>query len=195
VTQLLIDHGLAILFVLVAIESAGVPVPGETALVAAAVLAAGGHYQLWEVIVVAALAAIVGDNVGYWLGRKGGRALFGKTPWVRDYFERALPPAERFFERHGPKAVFIGRFVAVLRVTSAWLAGISHMPWGKFLFWNAAGGTVWATIVGLVAYFAGAAAAEAINRYGLYAAIAIVIGLVAAFIGFRIWRRRVVEEW
>jgi membrane protein DedA with SNARE-associated domain len=194
VTQLLIDHGLAILFVLVAIESAGVPVPGETALVAAAVLAAGGHYELWEVIVVAALAAIVGDNVGYWIGRKGGRALLGRTRWVREYFERALPPAERFFERHGPKTVFIGRFVAVLRVTSAWLAGISHMPWGKFLFWNAAGGIVWATLVGLVAYFAGAAAAEAINRYGLYAAIVIVIGVVAAFVGFRIWRCRVIEE-
>jgi membrane protein DedA with SNARE-associated domain len=194
VTQLLIDHGLAILFLLVAIESAGVPVPGETALAAAAVLAAGGHYELWEVIAVAALAAIVGDNVGYWIGRKGGRALLGRTPWVRDYFDRALPPAERFFEGHGAKAVFLGRFVAVLRVTSAWLAGISHMPWGKFLLWNAAGGIVWATLIGVVAYFAGAAAAEAINRYGLYAAIVIVIGLVAAFIGFRIWRRRVIEE-
>ena len=101
------------------------------------------------VIVVAALAAIIGDNVGYWLGRKGGRGLLARTPYrPRRYFERALPPAERFFARHGPKTVFIGRFVALLRVTSAWLAGISHMPWWRFLLWNALGGIVWATVVG-----------------------------------------------
>ena len=145
------------------------PLPGETALIAAGVLASQGRFHSIEVvIVVAALAAIIGDNVGYWLGRKGGRALLERTPFVRDAFERALPPAERFFERHGPKTVFLGRFVAFLRITSAWLAGISHMPWWRFFFWNAAGGIVWATLVGVVAYKFGEAAAEAINKYGLY---------------------------
>ena len=101
--DLLLNHGLVLLFLLVAIESAGVPLPGETALIAAAVLAAQGHYSIVTVIVVAATAAIVGDNVGYWLGRKGGRALLRRTPIVRNYFERALPPAERFFHRHAPR--------------------------------------------------------------------------------------------
>ena len=146
------------------------PLPGETALIAAGVLAQQGHFHSIEVvIVVAALAAIIGDNVGYWLGRKGGRgAARSGRRIVRDAFERALPPAERFFERHGAKTVFIGRFVAFLRITSAWLAGISHMPWWRFFFWNALGGIVWATVVGVVAYKFGEAAADAINKYGLY---------------------------
>src|ERR671918_441059 len=103
VTELLLSYGLILLFVLVAVESAGVPLPGETALVAAAILAERGHYSLVAVIVVAAAAAIAGDNAGYWIGRKGGRALLRRTPVVRRYFERVLPPAERFFARHGGK--------------------------------------------------------------------------------------------
>ncbi len=191
-TKLLLEQGLIILFALVALESAGVPLPGEAALIAAAVLAQRGHYSLVTVIVVAAAGAIVGDNVGYWLGRKGGRGLLSRTPFVRDYFERALPPAERFFHRHGAKTVFIGRFVAVLRITAAWLAGISHMQWWRFLIWNAAGGIVWATLVAVVAYQLGSAAAEAIARYGLYGAVAVVTVVVIAFVGFKMWRRRVV---
>ena len=193
-TQLLVDHGLLILFALVAVESAGVPLPGETALIAAAVLASQGHYSIVAVIAVAALAAIVGDNVGYWLGRKGGRSLLARTPIVRDHFARALPPSERFFARHGAKTVFIGRFIAILRVTSAWIAGISHMPWWRFFFWNAAGGIVWASAFGLVAYWLGQKAADAIGRYGLYAAIVIVVLLVVGFFGVRLWRRRMLEE-
>jgi membrane protein DedA with SNARE-associated domain len=190
-TKLLLDYGLIILFLLVAVESGGVPLPGETALVAAAVLAARGHYSLIEVIAVAAAGAIVGDNAGYWLGRKGGRALLRRTPVVRDHFERALPPAERFFERHGGKTVFIGRFVAILRFTVAWLAGITRMPWWRFLLWNAAGGIAWATLVGVVAYELGVAAGDAIGQYGLYGAIGLGAVAVVAFTGFRMWRNRV----
>ena len=191
-TKLLLDQGLIILFLLVAVESAGIPLPGETALAAAAVLAERGHYSLVAVIAVAATGAIVGDNGGYWLGRKGGRALLRRTPVVRDYAERALPPAERFFARHGAKTVFIGRFVAVLRITAAWLAGISRMPWWRFLLWNAMGGILWATLVGVVAYELGRAAADAIGRYGLYGAIALGVLAVVAFVGLTVWRRRVV---
>ena len=190
-TKLLLDQGLIILFLLVAVESAGVPLPGETALVAAAVLAARGHYSLVAVIAVAAAGAIVGDNGGYWLGRKGGRALLRRTPIIRDQFERALPSAERFFQRHGGKTVFIGRFVAILRFTAAWLAGITRMPWWRFLLWNAAGGIVWATLVGVVAYELGRAAGDAISQYGLYGAIGLGAAAVVGFTGFRMWRNRV----
>jgi membrane-associated protein len=190
VEALLNHHGLLILFLFVAVESAGVPVPGETALIAAGVLAAQGHFAIEWVIVVAAAAAIIGDNVGYWLGRKGGRGLLERTPYVRTYFERALPPAERFFDRHGPKTVFIARWVALLRVTSAWLAGITHMPWWRFLLWNAAGGILWATVVGLVAYVFGMAAADAISKYGLYGGIAVVVLIVLAFIGYKVFGKR-----
>ena len=193
-TKLLLDYGLVLLFVLVALESTGVPLPGETALIAASVLASQGHYSIVAVIVVAAAGAIVGDNAGYWIGRKGGRALLRRIPYLRDYFARILPPAERFFERHGAKAVFFGRFVSILRVTAAWLAGISHMPWWRFLFWNAAGGVVWATAFGVVAYYSGRAAADAINHYGLYAGIGLAVLIVIAVVGIHFWRRRMIDN-
>jgi membrane protein DedA with SNARE-associated domain len=191
VTHLLLTYGLVLLFGLVAMESAGIPIPGETALVAASVLASQGHYSIVAVIAVATLGAIVGDNVGYWVGRKGGRALLERTPFVRDYFERVLPAAEGFFERHGSKTIFLARFFAVLRVTAAWFAGISRMHWWKFFLWNAAGGIAWALLVGLVAYEIGHAAGAAIGRYGLYAGIAIAVIVVAALVTMRFWRKRV----
>ena len=141
-------------------------------------------------IVVAASAAIIGDNIGYWLGRKGGRPLIDRWSVTKRHADRVLPPAERFFEKHGPKTVFIGRFVALLRVTSAWLAGISHMEWRKFLLWNAAGGIVWATSVALLSYWAGQAVAEAFNRYGLYAVLALIPVGIIGFVALRRWNRR-----
>ena len=174
-TNLLIQHGLVILFLLVAVESAGVPLPGETALITASILSSQGHYAIEWVIVVAASAAIIGDNGGYWIGRLGGRKLIERWGPIARHSQKVLPPAERFFERHGGKTVFIGRFVALLRFTAAWIAGITHMSWWRFLLWNALGGIVWATAVSLVAYEFGQHAAEAINRYGVYAAAAIVV--------------------
>jgi membrane protein DedA with SNARE-associated domain len=190
VTDLLISYGLVLLFALIAAESAGVPLPGETALIAAAILAERGHYSIVWVIVVAATAAIIGDNIGYWIGRTGGRALLERWGPVRRYAERALPPGERFFAKHGGKTVFIGRFVAVLRVTAAWLAGITHMPWWRFFLWNAAGGIVWATGVSLLAFYFGKAAADAVATYGVYALIVIVVGAVIAFVIMRLLKKR-----
>lgn len=189
-THQLVAHGLLLLFALVAIESAGVPLPGETALVAASILVTKGHYTLWEVIVVASAAAILGDNVGYWIGRRGGRALLERWEPLARYSRKALPPAERFFAKHGSKTVFLGRFIAFLRVTSAWLAGISHMPWRNFLLWNAAGGIAWATIVAVVSYEFGQAAGDAISKYGLYGVVVVVVLGLAAFFALRFWRRR-----
>jgi len=194
VTNQLLAHGLILLFALVAIESAGVPLPGETALATAAILAERGHYSLVAVIAVAAAAAIIGDNVGYWIGRKGGRGLLRRTPIVRDYFEHALPPAERFFRRHGAKTVFLGRFIAILRVTAAWLAGIAHMRWWRFLLWNAAGGIVWAALVSVVAYKFGDAAAKAISRYGLVGAIVVVVVAILGFVVVKVWRNHLIED-
>ena len=190
VTHLLLDYGLVLLFVLVAIESAGIPVPGETGLATAAFLAHQGHYSIVWVIVVAAAAAIVGDNIGYWLGRVGGRRLLERWRVTRRYAEKALPPAERFFRKHGAKAVFFGRFIAILRVTAAWMAGISHMHWWLFALWNALGGILWATGVGLLAYFAGKAAADAVSRYGLYAVVAIIVLAGLGFLVLKLVNRR-----
>jgi membrane protein DedA with SNARE-associated domain len=174
------------------IESFGVPLPGETALIAFGVLAARGHYSIAAVIAFAAAGAIVGDNLGYWLiGRLGGRALFRRLSRLAAYADRVLPRAERLFQRYGGRTVFLGRFVSILRYTVAWAAGLSGMRWWTFLFWNAAGGIAWATAVGLVAYYGGEAAAAAITRYGLYAAVSLGVALAAGWLVLRRARRRV----
>jgi membrane protein DedA with SNARE-associated domain len=194
VTQLILEHGLLILFFVVALESAGAPLPGETALIAAGVLASDGHWSIAWVIVVAATAAIVGDNGGYWIGRTGGRRLISRWRRLERWSHRILPPSERFFRRHGAKTIFLARFFSVLRVTAAWLAGVGRMEWWRFLFWNAAGGICWATLVGLLSYYGGHAAADAVERFGLIAGVAIVAVVVAAAGVLHLLKRRVLEE-
>jgi membrane protein DedA with SNARE-associated domain len=192
VTKLITDHGLPLLFLVVMIESFGIPLPGETALIAFGVLASEGHYSITSVIAVGAAGAIVGDNLGYWLiGRVGGRALFRRWRWLSRYSNRVLPRAESLMARYGGTAVFFGRFVAILRYTVAWVAGLSRMSWWRFLFWNAAGAVCWATAVGLTAYYGGKAVADAIARYGLYAGIVIAVGIVIGWLVIRFAHTRV----
>jgi len=175
-TSFLTHHGLPLLFAAVAVESFGIPVPGETALIAFGVLASQGRYPIASVIAVAAAAAIVGDNLGFWLiGRRGGRALIARYAWIERRLEHVLPRAETLMARYGGRAVFFGRFVSVLRETVAWVAGFAGMSWPRFLFWNASGGIVWATGVGLLAYYGGKALADTISRYGLYAGAAVLV--------------------
>ena len=186
--------GLPLLFALVMLESAGIPLPGETALITAAFLASKGKLNIVEVIVVASAAAIVGDNGGYWVGRHWGRRLLTRSKRLRRFSDRVLPPAERFFAKHGDKTVFIGRFVAILRFTAAWMAGVAHMRWWRFLVFNAAGGICWATLVALLAYYVGRAAADAFNQYGLIGAGAILAVAAAVLVVVHVLRRRVATE-
>ncbi|HEX3268946.1 MAG TPA: DedA family protein [Gaiellaceae bacterium] len=186
-------YGLIALFLIVMLESGGVPLPGETALIAGGVYASTGELDIVAVIAVAAAAAIVGDNLGYWVGRTGGRRLLERSRFVSRWSEPVLPWAEGFFHRHGAKTIFIGRFFSVLRVTAAWMAGVSRMRWWRFLAWNAAGGICWAVLVGLVAYYAGHAAADAISRYGLVAGAALVALATAAFVGYHVWKKRLLR--
>jgi membrane protein DedA with SNARE-associated domain len=191
VTHYFTHHGLPLLFLVVMLESFGIPLPGETALIFFGVLASKGDYDIASVIAVAAVAAIVGDNLGYWLiGRLGGRALLRRNRWLKRWADTVLPRAEGIMRRHGGKTVFFGRFVAVLRFTAAWVAGLGRMRWWRFLFWNAAGGVVWATAVGLVAFYGGKAAADAIQRYGLFAAAGVVVLLVGAWLAVHFGKAR-----
>jgi len=179
-THFITQHGLPLLFVVVMIESFGIPLPGETALILFGVLASQGHYNIAVVIAVAAAAAIIGDNLGYWIiGRWGGRKLFERWAWLKRYSDRVLPRAEELMTKHGGKVVFFGRFITVLRYTAAWAAGLGRMHWARFLFWNAAGGICWATLVGLVAYYGGQSAADGIQRYGIYA-FGVLAGILIA---------------
>jgi len=194
VSGLVHHYGLLALFVIVMLESGGVPIPGETALIAAGIFASRGRLDITAVIAVAATAAIVGDNIGYWIGRTGGRRLLDRWGRVTRVSERALPWAEDFFRRHGSKTIFLARFFSILRVTAAWMAGVSRMHWWTFFGWNAAGGICWALLVGLVSYFAGHAAADAISHYGLIGGAAIVALALAGLVGFHFWRKRLVES-
>jgi membrane protein DedA with SNARE-associated domain len=188
-------HGLPLLFLVVMLESFGLPLPGETALILFGVLASKGDYDIAAVIAVAAVAAIVGDNLGYWvIGRWGGRRLFERSRYLKRYADAVLPRAERVMGRHGGKTVFFGRFVAVLRFTAAWVAGLGRMHWWKFLLWNALGGIAWATLVGLVAYYGGKAAADAIQRYGIFAAAGVVALLVIGWLVVHFGKRRLEEK-
>jgi membrane protein DedA with SNARE-associated domain len=194
-TQFFVHQGLPLLALAVLLESFGVPLPGETTLITFAVLASQGKYDIRWVIVAAASGAIVGDNLGYWLiGRLGGRALLARWRWLRRYAERALPPAETLMARHGGAAVFFGRFVAILRFTVAWIAGLTRMSWWRFTVWNAAGGIVWAAAVALVAYYLGGAAVAAVERDGLYGIAAVagaaVLGWAIVHLGGRRLARR-----
>jgi membrane protein DedA with SNARE-associated domain len=189
VIHFLESYGLPVLFLIVMAESSGLPVPGETALITAALLASRGHFNIAAVVAVAAVAAIVGDNIGYVLGRVGGRRLLFRWKLVARHAEKALPKAERFFARHGGKTVFFARFIAGLRVFGAWVAGMTEMPWPRFLLWNAAGGICWALAIGLGTYYLGKAAVDAFARGGLIVfAVAVVAGLVA--LGVWRWRKR-----
>jgi membrane-associated protein len=182
-----VDHlveaaGYPLLFLLVMGESSGVPIPGETALITAAVLASRGKLTIEAVIPLAALGAIVGDNIGYAIGRKGGRWILERPGRFHRQRLEVLRVGEPFFKRHGPKAVFFGRFVLGLRVWASWLAGATHMHWRSFVLWNALGGICWATGVGLIAYFLGRSASNVLETFGIYGLVAAVLAVIGALI-------------
>jgi membrane protein DedA with SNARE-associated domain len=154
--QLIASYGYWALFGLVAAESLGVPLPGETALIIAGTYAGTTHHlNPWLIFAVASAAAIIGDNIGFWIGDTGGYRLARRYGSKVRLDERKLKTARYLFDRHGTKVVFFGRFVSVLRTYAAFLAGTSRMRWRKFLPANAAGGIVWAGIYTAVSYLAG----------------------------------------
>jgi membrane protein DedA with SNARE-associated domain len=178
--------GYAALAVLISIETMGIPVPGETALIAAGILASKGELSIELVIPIAAAAAILGDNVGFWIGRRGGRRLLELPGPLEEHRARALERGEEIFRRHGGKTVFFGRWFAGLRIASAWLAGVNRMPWGRFVVYNALGGIAWAASVGLLSYYLGHTGGNLLKGVGLYGLGAAVVVLGA----FVLWRRR-----
>ena len=183
--------GYPLLFLIVMSECSGLPIPGETALIAAGVIASQGNLKIELVIGLAAAAAIVGDNIGYLIGLKGGRWLLERPGPFHYQRQQVLSTGEPFFERHGPKAVFFGRFFLGLRVWASWLAGATRMRWRSFVLWNALGGIVWATTIGLIAYFLGHSAGNVLEAFGLYGLAVVLLTLASAlFIHRRLRRHR-----
>jgi membrane protein DedA with SNARE-associated domain len=179
---------------IIGLESLGVPSPGETALVLAAVLASQGKLQIWLVILIGVASAIIGDNIGYLLGRHFGREVLEHPgPMYRQRL-KAIAAGDRFFAKHGPKAVFFARWIALVRFAAAWLAGINEMPFAQFFFYNALGGITWGVTFGLVGYFAGSAAADVITKFGVYAAVVLAVLAVGAYVFYKARERRLARR-
>jgi undecaprenyl-diphosphatase len=159
--------GYAALGAMILGESAGLPIPGETALITAGGLVAAGHLSLPLVILVATLAAIVGDTIGYWVGRRGGRRLLLRDGFGATHRRHAVRRADRFFARYGAATVFFGRWVPGVRIVAAVMAGASRMPWPRFAAANAAGALAWATTVSTLAVLAGPTGAAFLAAGGL----------------------------
>jgi membrane protein DedA with SNARE-associated domain len=190
VTHFVSHYGLWVVFGVVFLEVAGLPfIPGETALIAAAALASQGHGSIGWTIALSVVAAVVGAATGYGLGRARGREILAAWPWFERVTRPGVERSDEFFARHGSKAVFLGRFVPVLRATLGWMAGIGRMPWPRFMAWNVAGALVWGCGIGLAAYYAGAAIVNTVQRDA-----AIGVGVIAAIllvlVGLHFLRRR-----
>jgi len=188
VHHLIVTYGYFAVFGFVAIESFGIPLPGETALIAAATFAGATHHlNVWVIFAVGAAAAIIGDTAGYWIGNKGGYRLLRRWGRYVRFDEPKIKVARYLFAEHGGKVVFFGRFVSVLRTYAAFLAGTTKMHYRRFLVFNAAGGIVWAAVYTFGAYFAGGV----LTRFSTPVNIALaVIAVIAVVIGIVFLRRR-----
>jgi membrane-associated protein len=179
---------------LVGVESMGIPSPGETGLVVAAILASDGKLEIWLVVLIGVASAIVGDNLGYAIGRVGGRRLISRSGPFHARRLALLAYGDRFFERHGAKSVFFGRWITILRVTAAWMAGINGMPFRRFFIYNALGGITWAVTVSLAAYYLGHRVVHLIGRAGLVAGIAVAVGASITLVALRLRERRALRR-
>lgn len=195
INHLLQSYGYFAVFVFIALESLGVPLPGESTLIAASVYAGSTHHlNIGVVFLVAATAAILGDNGGYWLGRAGGQRLVDRYGRLVRLDATKLKIGRYLFARHGGKVVFFGRFVSVLRTYAAFLAGMNTMRWSRFTAFNAAGGVVWSAVFAFGAFGLGAAATgigQTITLVGI--AVSGVLA-VATVVLARHWMRRLEQR-
>lgn len=193
--HLLTTYGYWAVLFFVALESTGIPFPGETMLLVAAIAAGTTHkLSLPLIIGAAACGAILGDNLGYWVGREGGYRLLRRFGHYIHLDERKLKLGQYLFRKHGAKVVFFGRFVAVLRAWAAFLAGANRMPWPRFLLFNALGGIVWATLYGLGGYYLGDNVHRLTGPLGIILFILVGLAIIAALIFLRRNEKRLEDE-
>ena len=185
--HIIVTYGYAAIFIIVMLESAGIPLPGETILVSAAAFAGSRHsLHIGYIIAAAAAGAIIGDNIGFWVGREFGTTLLAKWGYLVGLDERKLKLGRYLFARHGGKIVFFGRFIALLRAFAAVLAGANRLAPLRFFIFNAAGGIVWATIFGTGGYVLG----EGIRRIaGPFGWAALIAAGVCAVVLWRYYKK------
>ena len=187
--RLLQTYTYPVLVGLVLLESIGIPLPGEIALVTAAAYASLGHISIYAVIILAALGAIVGGALGYLIGLRGGLPLvlhYGGYIGVR---RRHVDRAHAFFEKHGAKTILFGRFIAILRTWAAIVAGGAGMSFPKFVLYNSIGSVVWAIVFGWLGYYFGRdlpLLESYISRVSLVLLVALAVGIIALVF----WKRR-----
>jgi membrane protein DedA with SNARE-associated domain len=191
IAHLVQSYGYYAVFALIALESLGIPLPGESALIAAALYAGTTHHlNIAALAAIAATAAVIGDNAGYWIGKTGGRRLAERYGRYVRLTRTRLKVGRYLFARHGVKVVFVGRFVAVLRTYAAFLAGLSKMRWSRFLLANATGGVLWSGIYAFGAYALGSAASSIGSTITIVGwAVAGVLTAATIVIGRRSLRR------
>jgi len=194
-SHLLSTYGYWAVLIFVAIESTGIPFPGETMLLAAAIYAGTTHHlALPIVIAAAAVGAILGDNLGFWVGREGGYRLLRRYGKYIRLDERKLKLGQYLFKQHGAKVVFFGRFVAVLRAWAAFLAGTNRMPWGRFLVFNAAGGILWAILYGIGGYLLGNNVHRLTGPVGIAFVVVAALLIIAGLVYLRRNEKRLEDE-
>ncbi|HEY3157683.1 MAG TPA: DedA family protein [Vicinamibacterales bacterium] len=191
IAQLVSTYGLWLVAVVIGLESMGIPLPGETTLVAAALyVGATGRVNIFFVVMAAAAGAIIGDNIGYWIGRRFGYPWIVRHQSKLHLTPRRLKLGQYLFLRHGGKVVFFGRFVAILRALAALLAGINRMDWTRFLVFNATGGIVWTSVYGFGAFLFGRRLTNTLSSVGFLLAGAAVVLVVVGLIVVRRHERR-----
>ena len=189
--SLLHDYGYLGVGLAVGLENMGLPFPGETTLVAAALLASKTQsLNIWVVIACASAGAIIGDNLGYWIGRELGLRLLLRYGHYIGMNESRIKLGQYLFQRHGGKIVFFGRFIALLRSLAAVLAGLNHMSWPRFVLFNAAGGILWATLYGFAAFYLEKGIETFTRPVGLSL---LIVGIIAVFVSLRFIRRHEAE--
>lgn len=193
--ELIAKFGYLGVFSLIFFECAGIPLPGEMALVSAAIFAGTTHQMQIEVVVAAAAsAAILGDNLGFWFGRRFGFDFLHRYgPYVQLTAPR-LKIGQMLFNRHGGKVVFFGRFTALLRAYAAMLAGANRFPARRFFVWNAGGGITWAAIYGFGGFFFGQSITYFAGPVSIGLSVAVVIGLIVIFFLFKKHEQRWIAE-
>jgi membrane protein DedA with SNARE-associated domain len=195
IAAILSTFGYWAIFFVVALESAGIPLPGETMLVGAAIFARlSGAMAIEDIVVAAAAGAIVGDNFGYWIGREFGTKLLERYGHYVGLGPEKLRLGQYLFYRWGGAIVFFGRFFALLRILAASLAGANHLPPGRFFIYNATGGIVWACVFGYGAYFLTAGFEKIKGPIAIALAGGLVIGLFAFWRYYKRHEERLIRE-